>query len=386
MPVSAVYNNHIYVFFSSTNVYSVCYKYNVESNTWSLLPKPPSDRIMSSEAVTVGDKIYLIGGNGGYIYAAYKTVEIFDPVIETWEVGPQLNVGRYHYGAAYTDGKIYAVGGRDENALPLDSVEILELELPEFCDNGEDDDGDDLIDCDDPDCAKDPACVGCDVTLSVGDANGVPGETDVPVEVSLENLNDKSMGVQLDVCDEGDYLTCTGCEAEYTRAEFFSCSTNELEDGCCRVILVSDSGLLIDEGTGTILTIRYDVSEDAPGGCKDLTLVNAKVSDEVEDPLALCELEPGEFCFALCGDINPSIDPTNCGNFVVDIFDVLDAIDITLGVIAVPTGCQWFKGDVPNGLPLPEGMGCREPNGEIDIFDILVIIDVVLERPNCCVL
>ena len=64
----------------------------------------------------------------------------------------------------------------------------------------------------------------------------------------------------------------------------------------------------------------------------------------------------------------------------------LDAIDITLCVIAVPTECQWNKENVPNGLPLPEGMGCREPNGEIDIFDILVIIDVVLERPNCCVL
>ena len=227
-------------------------------------------------------------------------------------------------------------------------------------------------------------CTSSDVTLSVGDANGTPGETNVPVEVGLINLNDKSLGVQVDVCNEGDYLTCTGCEAEPTRAAFYKCSTNELEDGCCRVILVTDGGILIDEGTGTILTIRYDVSEDAPGGCKDLTLVNAKVSDEVEDPLPLCELEPGEFCFALCGDINPSVDPTECGNSVVDILDVLDAIDITLGVIAVPTECQWFKGDVPNGLPLPEGTGCREPNGEIDIFDILVIIDVVLERDNCC--
>ena len=229
-------------------------------------------------------------------------------------------------------------------------------------------------------------CTSSDVTLTVGDAIAAPGETDVPVEVSLENLNDKSLGVQVDVCDEGDYLTCTGCEAEPTRAAFYKCSTNEREDGCCRVILVTDGGILIDEGTGTILTISYDVSEDAPGGCKDLTLVNAKVSDEVEDPLPLCELEPGEFCFALCGDINPSEDPTNCGNFVVDIFDVLDEIDITLGIIALPTECQWYKGDVPNGLPLPEGTGCREPNGEIDIFDILVIIDVVLERPNCCVL
>jgi hypothetical protein len=150
------------------------------------------------------------------------------------------------------------------------------------------------------------------------------------------------------------------------------------------VVLVSDGGLLINEGTGTIFAISYDISEDAPGGCKALTLANAKVSDEFENPLPLCELEPGEFCFALCGDISPSIGPTKCGDFVVDILDVLDEIDIALGIIAVPTECQWYKGNVPNGLPEPQGTGCRQPNEEIDIFDILVIIDVVLERPHCC--
>ncbi len=69
----------------------------------------------------------------------------------------------------------------------------------------------------------------------------------------------------------------------------------------------------------------------------------------------------------------------DCGNGKVDIFDVLAAIDITLG-IGEYSDCQFSKADVPTGMP-PE---CIDPDGEIDIFDIIVVIDVVLERENCC--
>ena len=147
------------------------------------------------------------------------------------------------------------------------------------------------------------------------------------------------------------------------------------------MILITDGGILIDEGTGTILTIRYDVRENAPTGCTDLNPEHAKVSDEIFDPLAVC-VSSGEFCFFVCGDIYPeesSPGADDCGDGVTDLFDVLEAIDIVLG-IGVHSGCQLIRADLPNGMP-PD---CRDPNGAIDLFDILVIIDVVLNRENCC--
>jgi hypothetical protein len=54
---------------------------------------------------------------------------MFDPVTELWTDGPDLNVGRYQFGALYLEpeNSIYAVGGRDENAASIDSVEILDI-------------------------------------------------------------------------------------------------------------------------------------------------------------------------------------------------------------------------------------------------------------------
>jgi len=137
-PASAVYDNQIYVFASG-----VYYKYTIATDTWTSFPAPPSGHGNASEAVTVGDKIYLIGGNLGYIYEAYTTVEIYDPVSQTWEVGPELNVGRYQFGGSHVNGRIYAIGGRDENAQALSSVEILEIQIqvepsPDIKANGSD--------------------------------------------------------------------------------------------------------------------------------------------------------------------------------------------------------------------------------------------------------
>jgi hypothetical protein len=120
IPSSAVYDNQIYVF--GQGVY---YRYDIVTDSWDVFPAPPSGHGYAAEAVTVGDKIYLFGGNSGPVDEAFKTVEIYDTASQTWEVGPELQIGRYQFGGCYAKGKIYVIGGRDENALPLDSVEVL---------------------------------------------------------------------------------------------------------------------------------------------------------------------------------------------------------------------------------------------------------------------
>ena len=260
------------------------------------------------------------------------------------------------------------------------------------------------IDCDDRDaCTADscnpasgcvhtaiPGCK-CDVTLSVGKAETKSGGNAM-VDVSLDNQNDNVRGIQVDICEvngnlkclppppEKNCLICTGCEVT-GRTSGFICVTNERENGCCGVVLVSKEGDLIGKGTGPVFNLKYDVSEDCPGGCTKLNPENVKVSDPLGNPLDVCT-SSGEVCFKACGDIYPeetSPGVNNCGNGIVDIFDVIEEIDIALG-IGTHSNCQLTKGDVPTGTP-PR---CSARDGEIDIFDIIVIIDVVLERDNCC--
>jgi hypothetical protein len=143
------------------------------------------------------------------------------------------------------------------------------------------------------------------------------------------------------------------------------------------VLVAQDEFHLIDEGTGPVFTVKYNTSVDCLGEeCKTLNPENVKIADELGDPLEACTTS-GKVCFAeSCGDVAPK---GTCGDGKVDIFDVLEVIDITLG-IGVPSNCQITKADVPTGTP----PNCIEPDEVVDIFDVIVVIDVVLERENCC--
>jgi hypothetical protein len=105
------------------------------------------------------------------------------------------------------------------------------------------------------------------------------------------------------------------------------------------------------------------------------------VADRFGDPLCTCEVQ-GDVCFILCGDVYPReclpAQP-NCGDGVVDIFDILEEVDFVLGIIT-PSICQFARADVPTGTP----PYCSDPDSVIDIFDVLVIIDMALGKANCC--
>jgi len=150
------------------------------------------------------------------------------------------------------------------------------------------------------------------VTLSVGDGSGSPGSSEHQVAVDLENPNDGVKGIQMDVCDGDDYLVCTACDTT-ERTSGFSCSINNDEDGCCRVILISLSGGLIEAGTGPVFTLTYNVSEEAPEGqCRELTPESVKVSDESGNPFPSSEVvaEAGEFCFVTSSSTTTVITTT----------------------------------------------------------------------------
>jgi len=227
-----------------------------------------------------------------------------------------------------------------------------------------------------------------EVVLSVVDQNVSPDDDSLQVTVELSNPNHEVKGMELDLADEDNCLTCTGCTPDSDRALDYTCSAGEQADSSCKVVLASFNPTgMIEEGEGAVFTVDYTIGE-----CADCAAIYAnstiKVADRFGDPLCVC-FEEGEICTYECGDVYPrECLPENpeCGDGETNIFDILEEIDFILDVVN-PSDCQALQADVPKGTP--PYCGCVgdeicQKDGMIDIFDLLVIIDMALGKTNCC--
>jgi N-acetylneuraminic acid mutarotase len=68
-------------------------------------------------AVAMGGLIYVPGGFGGL-----RTVEVYDPVKDTWARRAQLPEGRHHLMAAALDGRLYVFGGALQDWAPANNT------------------------------------------------------------------------------------------------------------------------------------------------------------------------------------------------------------------------------------------------------------------------
>jgi hypothetical protein len=241
------------------------------------------------------------------------------------------------------------------------------------------------------------------VIIDIGSTNIQPNTESGTIDISMTNLDHSVRAITLDIaeCDadsSDDNLECTQCLVDTRRTLDFTCSANEQADGSCRIVLYStDPSAVIAQGRGPIAKVVYSAKgeldvcgEDA---CIDLCATNIKVSDQFNEDLCTCT-SAGEVCFTTCGDIYPQDciggtcgALTCCGDGVIDLFDILEAVDIILN-LQVATACQLANGDVPNGMPPycgnPPGTPNCQGDGDIDIFDVLVMIDKALGKMNCC--
>lgn len=217
-----------------------------------------------------------------------------------------------------------------------------------------------------------------EVVLAIGDLDTAPSGQ-VTLTLTMENEDHAVQGVQTEITDGAD-LICTSCTPDADRAMDFTCTANENASDNCEILLVSLVGE-ISQGNGAIATIDYDVVDAPSNACILVGPTDSKVADRFGDPLCACEVE-GEICFLVCADIYPREclpDIPECGDGVVNIFDVLEEIDIALGII-LASPCQAPRADVPTGTP----PYCSNADGDIDIFDVLVFIDMALGKANCC--
>jgi hypothetical protein len=245
---------------------------------------------------------------------------------------------------------------------------------------------------------------GCTVSLKVEEIEKIEvvkantGGDIFRVPVSMINPSDKVLAIETVLLDEDNSLTCDDCMPDPNRAPDFECFAEEQGDGSCKIIMVvvDKAALIAEAGVyETVFTVQYHVSQcsdltsqvtktvpppcDPPEGCIEvgIALEDTIVVDESETGLEpICVEPPAQICFSSCGDVYPAKD---CGDGVVNIFDILEEIDIVLG-ITEPSACQAEQANVPTSLP-PD---CVDPDGDINLFDVLVIIDKALDNPNCC--
>ncbi len=98
--------------------------------------------------------------------------------------------------------------------------------------------------------------------------------------------------------------------------------------------------------------------------------------------LSLVLIRPLAFAMQVCGDIYPpeSVSLTeNCGDDMIDLLDLVTEVEFAMGETS-PDDCQASRADVPTGTP----PNCLAPDGKIDTLDIMVIIDMLSNRQNCC--
>jgi len=168
--------------------------------------------------------------------------------------------------------------------------------------------------------------------LTIGDTTAFRGSHRNRVEISLENQEVSLRGVQLEMCDGDNYLSCTGCDvADRTRG--FTCSSNEKPNGCYELILFSFTKV-IEKGKGPIVSFSCDVAEQAPGGeCRELSPGRLEIADEKKQSLDAA-VEHGRCCFEDC------VSPADC-DASLWCYEALSCVD---------GACQSMQRCVDDGL------------------------------------
>ena len=103
-------------------------RYDPTTDSWTSATPLSSARTEVAATTGIDGKIYAIGGNldGGQTgFRTVTTLEVYDPVSDTWTIQTPMSVNRsFLFAATATNGKIYAMGGiQTNNQEPVFTVE-----------------------------------------------------------------------------------------------------------------------------------------------------------------------------------------------------------------------------------------------------------------------
>ena len=106
------------------DISSAAYQFDAYSNAWSEVASLPSPRAALA-ATVYGGRVYVIGGVDEN--AVSSSIDIYDPESNSWRRGPSLQSGRSHMSAVTVGKLIYVIGGKDDTgSASLDLAETLD--------------------------------------------------------------------------------------------------------------------------------------------------------------------------------------------------------------------------------------------------------------------
>lgn len=120
---SIVFHGDIYIIGWSSSAF---YKYSPTTDTWTKLADSPYP-VGACAFGIINDLIYCVGGNaGGGSIAFYKSIIVYDITTDSWRTDNlELSSKRHWMATATYKGGLYVVGGIDESAQSVDTVEQI---------------------------------------------------------------------------------------------------------------------------------------------------------------------------------------------------------------------------------------------------------------------
>lgn len=113
---------------SSTVILATLRCYDPATNTWTTLAPSgtlPGPKYYACEGVVNGKMVIAGGGGGAAVTNWSKTIETYDPVLNTWEASVPMVDGVYGAGGGVVGKRIYAVGGVQSSVGPSDYVKTV---------------------------------------------------------------------------------------------------------------------------------------------------------------------------------------------------------------------------------------------------------------------
>ncbi len=192
-----------------------------------------------------------------------------------------------------------------------------------------------------------------DTLLLLPDTTGPGGFSEIPIRL----INQNSVGgIQLTVGYDTTKLSVDTVLLD-TSLSNFSLSFNAHGDSIA-IILVSLSGDSVSTGYHSIAKIVFDTdSTIPPGDSVYVQLLNATLSDPQGNNLPVYYEGAWIFVFGMKGDLNQ--------DGVVNVLDVVRAINIALGRSPAPSSYEQWAGDMND-------------DGTINVLDIVAIINLSL--------
>jgi hypothetical protein len=106
-------------------VFSTVLAYDPALDSWCEVASMATKRCRHG-AAALGGKLYVMGGFDEDTYSTLAEAEVFDPKADGWQPLTSMPTVRKYFAAAAVAGKVYAIGGLDDDSELCDAVEAYD--------------------------------------------------------------------------------------------------------------------------------------------------------------------------------------------------------------------------------------------------------------------